>query len=93
MRLTAGAPAQLRPQPRLHRLWHSRCLLPSRLQSRGNQRDVDRARAQKRKERQGVTSKDKQAADGLTPAQRKERDAKALQEKAARKAAQASGKK
>jgi hypothetical protein len=29
--------------------------------------------------------------DGLTPEQRRERDAKALQEKAARKAAQAAG--
>jgi hypothetical protein len=29
--------------------------------------------------------------DGLTPEQRRERDAKALQEKAARKAAQATG--
>ena len=40
-------------------------------QSRGNQRDVDRARAQKRKEKAGVASKDN--PDGLTPLQRKER--------------------
>ena len=39
--------------------------------TRGNQRDVDRARAAKRKEQAGgVTAKDK---DGLTAAQRKER--------------------
>eukprot|EP00877_Chromochloris_zofingiensis_P003984 jgi/Chrzof1/13587/Cz08g03100.t1 len=53
--------------------------------SRGNQRDVDRARAAKRKEKAGKeTAKDK---DGLTAAQRKERDAKALQEKLAKKQA------
>ncbi|KAG6513883.1 hypothetical protein ZIOFF_024220 [Zingiber officinale] len=46
-------------------------------------RDVDRQRAQGRKQ-QG-----KQKDDGLTPEQRRERDAKALQEKEARKAAQA----
>eukprot|EP00877_Chromochloris_zofingiensis_P009692 jgi/Chrzof1/4977/Cz15g07060.t1 len=46
--------------------------------SRGNQRDTDRARAHKRAEKHGQKSKDK---DGLTPAQRKERDAKALQDK------------
>ncbi|CAA3023828.1 Hypothetical predicted protein [Olea europaea subsp. europaea] len=48
-------------------------------------RDRDRERAQAR-------AKDKQKQvkdDGLTPEQRRERDAKALQEKAARKAAQA----
>lgn len=53
--------------------------------SRGNQREIDRARAAKRKEGQGVKAKDK---DGLTAAQRRERDAQALQEKAARKAAE-----
>lgn len=37
-----------------------------------------------------MASKDK--PDGLTPAQRKERDAKALQEKAAKKAAEAAAK-
>ncbi|XP_010646210.3 uncharacterized protein LOC100262707, partial [Vitis vinifera] len=52
---------------------------------RGNQRDRDRERAQAR-----IGHKSKQAKDdGLTPEQRRERDAKALQEKAARKAAQA----
>jgi len=57
--------------------------------SRGNKRDIDRARAQARNEKAGgKTQKDK---DGLTPDQRRERDAKALQEKAARKAAAAAG--
>jgi hypothetical protein len=50
--------------------------------SRGNQRDTDRARAAKRAEKK-KTDKDK---DGLTALQRKERDAKALQEKLAKKA-------
>jgi len=51
--------------------------------SRGNQRDVDRARAAKRAEKTGKkTDKEK---DGLTAAQRRERDAKALQEKLAKK--------
>ncbi|PSC75976.1 small EDRK-rich factor 2 [Micractinium conductrix] len=58
--------------------------------TRGNQREIDRMRAQKRAQK-NLTSKDKQSADGLTPAQRKERDAKALQEKAAKKAAEKSG--
>lgn len=49
--------------------------------SRGNKRDVDRARAAARNAKQGA-KKD----DGLTPEQRRERDAKALQEKAAKKA-------
>ncbi|XP_074556961.1 uncharacterized protein LOC141812910 [Curcuma longa] len=53
--------------------------------TRGNQREVDRQRGQARKQ-QG-----KQKDDGLTPEQRRERDAKALQEKAAKKAAQAGG--
>jgi hypothetical protein len=54
--------------------------------SRGNQRDTDRARALKRQEKAGkATAKDK---DGLTASQRKERDAKALQEKLAKKAAE-----
>lgn len=53
--------------------------------SRGNQRDVDRARAQKRAGDKGVPAKEK---DGLTAAQRKERDAKALQEKLAKKQAE-----
>ncbi|URE23413.1 4F5 protein family [Musa troglodytarum] len=51
----------------------------------GNQREVDRRRAQARK------SQVKQRDDGLTAEQRRERDAKALQEKAAKKAAQAAG--
>lgn len=51
--------------------------------TRGNQRDTDRARAAKRAEKAGkLTAKDK---DGLTKAQRLERDAKALQEKIAKK--------
>ncbi|XP_071698616.1 uncharacterized protein [Rutidosis leptorrhynchoides] len=50
---------------------------------RGNQRDRDRERAQAR-----AGGKAKQPkTDGLTPEQRRERDAKALQEKLARKAA------
>ncbi|KAK8654133.1 hypothetical protein V6N13_128107 [Hibiscus sabdariffa] len=54
------------------------------IMTRGNQRDRDRERAQARAGNKGKT-KD----DGLTPEQRRERDAKALQEKAAKKAAQA----
>ncbi|XP_062165741.1 uncharacterized protein LOC133872276 [Alnus glutinosa] len=54
--------------------------------TRGNQREKDRERAQSRT---GKGSKTKE--DGLTPEQRRERDAKALQEKTAKKAAQASG--
>ncbi|XP_058093628.1 uncharacterized protein LOC131239774 [Magnolia sinica] len=50
--------------------------------TRGNQRERDRERAQARK--QQAKGKD----DGLTPEQRRERDAKALQEKAAKKAGQ-----
>ncbi|XP_072978793.1 uncharacterized protein [Typha angustifolia] len=52
--------------------------------TRGNQRDRDRERAQARKNQGKVKD------DGLTPEQRRERDAKALQEKAAKKAAQGS---
>lgn len=52
--------------------------------SRGNQRDRDRERAQAR-----GTAKGKMKDDGLTPEQRRERDGKALQEKAAKKAGQA----
>ncbi|KAI9077679.1 hypothetical protein K1719_040366 [Acacia pycnantha] len=55
---------------------------------RGNQRDRDRERAQARAS-SGKTKQPKN--DGLTPEQRRERDAKALQEKAAKKAAQAAG--
>ena len=59
--------------------------------SRGNKRDVDRARAAKRTEANGkLTQKDK---DGLTPEQRRERDGKALAEKLAKKAAESAGQK
>ncbi|XP_010231380.1 small EDRK-rich factor 2 [Brachypodium distachyon] len=51
--------------------------------TRGDQRERDRQRAQARKP--STKGKD----DGLTPEQRRERDAKALQEKTAKKAAQA----
>ncbi|KAD5508902.1 hypothetical protein E3N88_16605 [Mikania micrantha] len=51
---------------------------------RGNQREKDRERAQARN-----SGKGKSKEDGLTPEQRRERDGKALQEKAAKKAAQA----
>ncbi|KAL8227343.1 hypothetical protein R6Q57_017175 [Mikania cordata] len=51
---------------------------------RGNQREKDRERAQARNPGKG-----KSKEDGLTPEQRRERDGKALQEKAAKKAAQA----
>ncbi|PON70815.1 hypothetical protein PanWU01x14_078410, partial [Parasponia andersonii] len=54
---------------------------------RGNQRERDRERAQARAGQKPKNPKN----DGLTPEQRRERDAKALQEKAARKAAQAGG--
>lgn len=53
------------------------------VQTRGNQRDIDRARAQKRADKNGGTKKND---DGLTPLQRRERDAKALAEKLAKKA-------
>ncbi|KAM1346187.1 hypothetical protein ACFX2H_035273 [Malus domestica] len=49
----------------------------------GNQRDRDRERAQAR----SGGNKSKPKNDGLTPEQRRERDAKALQEKAKKKAA------
>ncbi|GMH20292.1 hypothetical protein Nepgr_022133 [Nepenthes gracilis] len=49
-------------------------------------REKDRERSQSRNEK-GKKVRD----DGLTPEQRRERDAKALQEKAAKKAAQAAG--
>ncbi|OIV98658.1 hypothetical protein TanjilG_12781 [Lupinus angustifolius] len=57
----------------------------SSIYERGNQREKDRERAQAR------GAKSKQKEDGLTPEQRRERDAKALQEKTAKKAAQAAG--
>jgi hypothetical protein len=55
--------------------------------TRGNQREIDRKRAEARAAKNGDNSRQ----DGLTPAQRKERDAKALQEKLAKKAAAAAG--
>ncbi|EXC25119.1 hypothetical protein L484_003043 [Morus notabilis] len=63
-----------------------KALKPS-ISERGNQRERDRERAQARAGHKSKHSKN----DGLTPEQRRERDAKALQEKAARKAAQAGG--
>lgn len=55
--------------------------------TRGNQRDIDRARAQARTAKNGDNAK----KDGLTPTQRKERDAAALAEKLAKKAAAKEG--
>ncbi|KAL7597344.1 uncharacterized protein LOC111895924 [Lactuca sativa] len=54
--------------------------------TRGNQREKDRERANARG---GAKGKNKD--DGLTPEQRRERDGKALQEKAAKKAEKAAG--
>eukprot|EP00250_Pteridium_aquilinum_P003121 c13453_g1_i1 orf=126-329(+) len=54
--------------------------------TRGNQRDRDRERAQARTGGKNAAKK-----DDLTPEQRRERDAKALQEKLAKKAGQAGG--
>ncbi|XP_058203860.1 uncharacterized protein LOC131318080 [Rhododendron vialii] len=54
--------------------------------TRGNQREKDRERAQAR-----TGGKAKGKEDGLTPEQRRERDGKALQEKAAKKAEKAAG--
>ncbi|XP_071698770.1 uncharacterized protein [Rutidosis leptorrhynchoides] len=53
--------------------------------TRGNQREKDRERAAAR------NPKGKNKDDGLTPEQRRERDGKALQEKAAKKAEKAAG--
>jgi len=53
--------------------------------TRGNQREKDRERAAARGK--GTKGKD----DGLTPEQRRERDAKALQAKLAKKADEAPG--
>lgn len=53
--------------------------------TRGNQREKDRERAAAR------AKSAKQKDDGLTPEQRRERDAKALQEKMAKKAASGTG--
>lgn len=51
--------------------------------SGGNQRDIDRQRAMNRRKKAGV-DKDKKD-DGLTPQQRKERDAERLKQKIAAK--------
>ncbi|KAL9237827.1 hypothetical protein vseg_012330 [Gypsophila vaccaria] len=56
--------------------------------TRGNQREKDRERAQARG---GAGKKGAKKDDGLTPEQRRERDAKALQEKMAKKAAGGAG--
>ncbi|CAG9797934.1 unnamed protein product [Chironomus riparius] len=48
--------------------------------TRGNQRDLARAKNQKKSQEQG-----KKVDDGLTPQQRRERDAKALAEKVKQK--------
>jgi len=45
--------------------------------TRGNQRDKDRARSQKRADK----NKDHENKEGLTPSQRKERDAAIMREK------------
>lgn len=98
--LPLQAPSRGNGQPRSSRAAPNAratvCVLPSRAfpplthrvpapppppQSRGNQRDIDRARAQKRKEKAGMCDK---KDDGLTPLQRKERDAKALQARTGR---------
>ncbi|CAA7023930.1 unnamed protein product [Microthlaspi erraticum] len=66
------------------------CLVLSDLSlclKRGNQRERDRQRAQARGNHKPKQPKN----DGLTPEQRRERDARALQEKAARKAGQSMG--
>jgi hypothetical protein len=52
--------------------------------TRGNQREIDRARAQARNNKNGANKKD----DGLTPLQRRERDKQALEAKLAKKAAE-----
>ncbi|XP_074306930.1 uncharacterized protein LOC141642136 [Silene latifolia] len=54
--------------------------------TRGNQREKDRERAAARTGKKGAKKE-----DGLTHEQRRERDAKALQEKTAKKAAGGSG--
>ncbi|KAG0578948.1 hypothetical protein M758_4G056600 [Ceratodon purpureus] len=53
--------------------------------TRGNQREKDRERAAAR------AKQTKERNDGLTPEQRRERDAKALQEKLAKKAEKGDG--
>jgi len=56
--------------------------------TRGNQRDLARAKAQKKLQDQ---NKKKGADDGMTLEQRRERDANRLREKQAQKAAAAEG--
>ncbi|XP_024627359.1 small EDRK-rich factor 2 [Medicago truncatula] len=56
--------------------------------TRGNQREKDRERAAARV---GGSKGKPGKNDGLTPEQRRERDAKALQEKTAKKAGQDAG--
>jgi hypothetical protein len=58
---------------------------PRRQQARGNQRDTDRERAAKRAAANGGG---KSNDDGLTPLQRRERDAAAIKAKEERKAAE-----
>lgn len=78
IQLPAGAAqAQSRPPPHSTHLPSSLPTVPSA--------------TQKRKEKAGAGLKGKE--DGLTPLQRKERDAKALQEKMAKKAAEEAAKK
>ncbi|KAG4921652.1 hypothetical protein JHK85_051326 [Glycine max] len=74
-----------KPSKSINKLSRVSCT-SDRISARGNQRDRDRERAQAR-----TGGKGKQKDDGLTPEQRRERDAKALQEKAAKKAAQDAG--
>lgn len=68
-------------------LFRDICLFGFNWSERGNQRDRDRERAQARAGNKAKQPK----GDGLTPEQRRERDAKALQEKMAKKAAQSAG--
>lgn len=57
--------------------------------TRGNQRDEARAKNLKAAAGKGPSSAERKEGDGMTPAQRKERDSKAVQEKIAKKAADA----
>jgi len=53
--------------------------------TRGNQRDLARAKAQKKLQDQGKKKDDKGANAGLTLEQRRERDAQILRDKQAKK--------
>ncbi|XP_019188483.1 PREDICTED: uncharacterized protein LOC109182757 [Ipomoea nil] len=77
---TTSSHPSIRQQSEILVVWW---LLEKLRMTRGNQRERDRERAQARAGHKPKQSK----GDGLTPEQRRERDAKALQEKAARKAA------